>query len=251
MRGVTLPERPILNLLKNRFVVGWGSNEREKHVGHSGGYTRRQTAVGTTNGAGAHNVQIFLLTKDLHVLHVLPGFWHPIDFERALRFALALNRLWVDDSRTLIQKKNMFYRMHRAELCQQSAQMHARSRWQGFDASMERRRARLSSRDTFYGGSRMIKAINVVVHERILYWPFAKYDDFDVAEYADLGRRYYDLNRRIDGRGRSFPRAEQTARVVSREFHRLDQRRRAADRKANLNKIAMWKKQDREKRRRK
>lgn len=97
----------------------------------------------------------------------------------------------------------------------------------------------------------MIKAINVVVHERILYWPFAKYDDFDVAEYAGLGRRYYDLNRRIDGRGRSFPRAEQTARVVSREFHRLDQRRRAADRKANLRKIAMWKKQDRKKRRRK
>ncbi len=166
---------------------------------------------GPANGAGARNVQIFLLTEDLHVLHVLPGFWHPIDFERALRFALALNRLWGGDSRTLIQKKNMFYRMHRAELCQQSAQMHA----------------------------------------RILYWPFAKYDDFDVAEYAGLGRRYYDLNRRIDGRGRSFPRAGQTAPVVSREFHRLDQRRRAADRKANLKKTATRKKQDREKRRRK
>lgn len=228
----------MLNLLKSRFVVAWTNNSKKKYVGNSGGYHRKQTAVGTTNGAGGRNVQIFILSKDLHVLHALPGFWHPVDFERALRFGLALNRLWEDESRTTMQKMNMFYRMQMAELRMQPDELVARSQWQRFDQRAEQRKHRLSPRDTITdadGG--FLKPINQIVHERMVYYPLVPFADFDTAAFADLGLGYYDLNRRVDGKGRGFWHANRTnrlrartERIASEKLRKLRLKRRKSER---------------------
>ena len=89
--------------------------------------------VGTTNGAGAANVQTFVLSPDLVVLHVLPGFWHPEDYVAELEFSKALCRLWQDEGRTRGQKNDMFRRMQLTELRYQEPVMYARCDWQGFD----------------------------------------------------------------------------------------------------------------------
>lgn len=215
---MTLPEPAVLDLLKKKFVVGWVNNQKKKYVGVSGGYHRRQHAVGTTNGAGARNVQIFMLSKDLRVLHALPGFWHPVDFERALRFGLALDRLWRDDSRTEMQRKNMFYRMQRAEQRMRPMAMRARSQWQRFDESHERNRNRQKPRDTLVvmnpnGGWARIKTIDEIVHDRMVFYPFVPFAKFDTASFADLGRPRYDLNRKVDRGSTGFWYAERNNRI--------------------------------------
>ena len=56
----------------------------------------KQCAVGTTNGAGGHNVQIFVLSPDGVVLHALPGFWHPEDLVRELTGWICIRVTWAD-----------------------------------------------------------------------------------------------------------------------------------------------------------
>ena len=84
---MSLPQEPTFSLLKDHFVVGWKNIDREDFVGSSHGYTCAQKAVGTTNGAGPRNTQMFVLSSDGVVLHCLPGFWHPEDLAHELRFA--------------------------------------------------------------------------------------------------------------------------------------------------------------------
>ena len=73
---MSLPKEPVFSKLQSDFVVGWRNIIAADSVGESFGYTCDQPAVGTTNGAGPHNVQLFVLSPDLTVLHALPGFWH-------------------------------------------------------------------------------------------------------------------------------------------------------------------------------
>ena len=82
---MSLPHQAVYPMLKSDFVLGWKNIIREDYVGRSHGYTSRQTSVGTTNGAGPHNVQIFVLSPELVVLHALPGFWHPEPRRRSTR----------------------------------------------------------------------------------------------------------------------------------------------------------------------
>ena len=74
-------------LLKSDFVVGWKNIQREDYVGASHGYTCEQPAVGTTNGAGPRNTQMFVLSPGGVVLHALPGFWHPDELAAELHFS--------------------------------------------------------------------------------------------------------------------------------------------------------------------
>src|SRR5687767_15719283 len=102
-------------MLRERFVVGWHNIWREPYVGQSHGYSRHQMVVGTTNGAGGRNMQIFVLSPDLVVLHALPGFWHPEDFAQELRFAEALAAVWADSTLTRAQKDRLFRAVQLAE----------------------------------------------------------------------------------------------------------------------------------------
>ena len=123
--------------LRDDFVCGWTNIRRESYVGYSLGYSPRQGAVGTTNGAGAHNVQILMLAGDGVVVHALPGFWHPEDLARELDFARVVHRLWTDAGKTQAQKRRIFDRLHEIELRKLSDASIARSDWQLFDRQAE------------------------------------------------------------------------------------------------------------------
>jgi hypothetical protein len=228
---VSLSQEPVFSLLKSDFVVGWKNIITEKYVGESFGYTCDQTAVGTTNGAGPHNVQIFVLSPDLTVLHALPGFWHPEDLAQELRFAEVLNRLWQDKSRNRAQKNEMFSRLQLAEYKNHSVATTLRSSWQGFDAKNEQqRREGGKQRDTFLTsadgavrerrGRPVMKPINQLVHERMAQRPFVKFEDFDIAQFADYGRILYDNNRKVDGPGEVFMTPRKVAKAQQREERR-------------------------------
>ncbi len=235
---MSLPKEPVFSLLKSDFVVGWKNIITEKYVGESFGYTCDQTAVGTTNGAGPHNIQIFVLAPDLTVLHALPGFWHPKDLAQELEFSQVLHRLWKDKGRSRSQKNAMFARLQLAEYKNHSQATTIRSSWQGFDARNEHKRLQGGKqRDTFLTsadgsvrerrGRPRMKPINQLVHERMAQRPFVKFEDFDVAVFADYGRILYDNNRKVDGRGEVF----MTPRKVDRQKQREEKRRKGRERK--------------------
>jgi hypothetical protein len=228
----------VFSKLKSDFVVGWRNIITEKYVGESFGYTCDQTAVGTTNGAGPHNVQIFVLAPDLTVLHALPGFWHPEDLAQELEFSKTLHRLWNDNGRSRQEKDVMFAQLQLAEPKNHSKTTTIRSSWQGFDAKNEQKRRDAGhTRDTFLTsvdgsvaerrGRPKMKPINQLVHERMAQRPFVKFKDFDVAVFADYGRILYDNNRRVDGRGAVF----MTPRKVEKQKQRQDRRRVGRERK--------------------
>lgn len=207
-----------MTLLKSDFVVGWSNIKKTDYVGYSKGYSKKHCAVGTTNGSGSHNVQIFVLAPDQTVIHALPGFWSPSDLARELRFAKTLLRLWNDESRDLAQKKDMYRRLQLAEVRYQPAETFALSAWQGFDSRREHQElAKTGERDTImavdqlstevYAGveqQTQMKPINMVAHERMAARPFVPFAEFDVAEFIDYGLLHYDLNARHN-KGKPFP----------------------------------------------
>ncbi|MCB9890222.1 MAG: hypothetical protein H6832_06515 [Planctomycetes bacterium] len=203
---MTLPESAVLDVLADDFVVGWEDIRDEDFCGVSSGYNKRQTAVGTTNGAGGRNVQIFVLSPDERVLLLLPGFWHPDDLLHELSFAKVLHRLWADDTKPLAEKVRLWRRLHAREPMTHSVAMRARSDWQSFDRSTELAKARTSYRDSITegdNGETRLLAIDELVHQRMVHRPFVPYARFDIENFVDYGRRYYDLNRGHD-RGKVF-----------------------------------------------
>jgi hypothetical protein len=210
---VSLPDDAVYPILKHDFVLGWKNIRREDYVGASFGYTKSHSCVGTTNGAGSHNVQIFVLSPDLVVLHALPGFWHPEDLARELQFAKVLLRLWEDDTRTDAEKRAMYRRLQLTELRYQPAAMYARSDWQEFDKTREGSALAGKDRDTFRhtkdgkvkrsaSGAPILKALNVLTHERMAQRPFLKFEEFDFARFIDYGRKFYDNNLGVSRRGK-------------------------------------------------
>lgn len=237
---MTLPDENVLGLLKSSFVVGWKNIEREEHVGQSHGYGRMHTAVGTTNGAGGSNVQIFVLSPDRVVLHALPGFWHPEDLAAELQFALVVDRLWRDDTRTRAEKEQMFASMHARELRTQSEDTTARSEWQGFDKSRELRLAASKNGDELdtvvvgRDGGMEMKPLNILMRERMSVRPFVAFADFDVDEYVRYGRKYYDNNSGHDKGGKVFSVAERLREKRNRDERReklLEERRQRRNKK--------------------
>ena len=230
MRGVSLPTEPVFSDLKNNWVVAWKNIIKENYVGDSHGYTADDTAIGTSNGAGPTNTQILMISPDGVVLHALPGFWHPEDLAREMKFALELWDVWKNDDLTAEQKNELFAAKQIEAWKSHPRETTLRSRWQGFDAKNEHKRAAMGiERDTIKGApvqrkltedeqaevsklmSEMrkvqeapkleMKPINQLVHERMSVRPFVKYEEFDVAEFADYGRSYYDNNKKVDGEG--------------------------------------------------
>ena len=113
---MTLPDDEVLTFLDDNFVLGTKNIQKELHVGLSHGYSPKQSAVGTTNGAGGRNVQFVVMAPDETVLHVLPGFWHKEDLLTELRFALELDKLYRSESITMRRKLEMLPLMHQAHL---------------------------------------------------------------------------------------------------------------------------------------
>ncbi len=213
---MSLPTKQVFSQLEDDWIVGWHNIEHESHIGMSHGYTDKQTSIGTTNGAGPHNIQIFMLSPDLVVLQALPGFWHPEDLARELRFGKKMLTLWQDDKLSRAEKKRQFCSMQLAELKSQPMVTYERSGWQDFDMRAEHGRYQAGmKRDTFLCnadgsvktnglGKPVMKPVNQLVHERMAKRPFKQYSKFDIIAFADYGTAYYDNNLRVDGKGKSF-----------------------------------------------
>jgi len=231
---VTLPNEDVIDILNNRFVLVHRNIEKDEHVGMSHGYKPSQCAVGTTNGAGARNVQFMILAADETVLHALPGFWHAEDLIPELQLAFEINRLYVDPSKTRRAKAQMYEMLHKTHMRRYGAAAAQRGYWQSFDRAMEMMRVQTEDRDTFKttaSGASVLKSVPEVIHDRMLQRRFKKLADFDLEQFVDYGRPYYDNNRR--DKGKKFTRAAKTNRKRdARKAKELKAAMAAASRKA-------------------
>jgi hypothetical protein len=199
---VSLSQEPALSALKNYFVCGTKDITDEPYAGESGRHDNFGNAVVTTNGAGPHNLQLFMMTSDGVILNVLPGYWAPQDLVTEMALAEQLNRVWVSPQYSRQQKDYLFKQMHLNHIKQHPKAMVARSHLQGFDAMYEGEK---SSSD-FIRDKTLVKYVNgqphypgnafkttdEVMHERIANHPFENYDRFNVAAFADYGKWRYD-----------------------------------------------------------
>jgi hypothetical protein len=238
LRGVTLPNEEVMELLRTKFLVGTRNIERDSHVGLSHGYACNQTAVGTTNGAGGRNVQMLVLSADETVVHALPGFWHAEDLLVELQLALEVHRLHVAEDLSPASKLAMFKVLHRSHLRRHGEGMASRSEWQGFDRAHEAQRAQTEARDTFIvarDGTKTLKSIPQLVHDRMVARPFQRLSEFGLASFVDYGRPFYDNNEGLD-RGRAFPQAVKANQKREQELEK--ERERAALEAAKAEKAA-------------
>jgi len=198
---VSLSNEPVFSLLKDQFICGYKDIEGKGYAGSSGKHLPTGQAVDTSNGAGPHNIQIFVLAADGTVLHCLPGYWHAEDLATELQFAQQLNKVWQDQKLSIQQKDQLFSQMQLAHLKDHSRAERNRSHMQGFDVLFEKDH-RLASTDVFYHNpidprtgkldNRLVKTTDVIMHERMAARPFEPYKMFDTAVYSDYGKPMYD-----------------------------------------------------------
>lgn len=228
---MTLPNDDVINYLDNRFILAHHNIKKEEHVGMSHGYKPTQSAVGTTNGAGPRNVQFLILASDETVLHALPGFWHAEDLVNELQLAFEINRLYLDEGKTDEQKGQMYAMLHKTHLRRYGRAAKRRGQWQGFDRWAEMNRVQFEDRDTFRKtatGELELKSVVDVIHDRMLDRRFKKLDEFDLEEFVDYGRAFYDNNRHE--KGKTFSDAAKATR--KREAEMAKERAKAAANKA-------------------
>lgn len=209
---MSLSTDPTFALLRNDFVCGFKDISNKHYAGASGKHEPDGNAVETTNGAGPHNLQMFILSPDGTVLHCLPGYWCSQDLANELRFAQELNKVWVDPGLSRDQKNKLFRQMQLAHAHEHSQAERGRSHLQGFDVQYEAQH-RLYNTDVFYDPQavdptgkkitpRAVKTADLIFHERMANRPFEHYDKFDVAVFSDYGKPMYDKHedfRQADG----------------------------------------------------
>jgi hypothetical protein len=190
-------------MLKNDFVCGYKDISRARYAGSSGKHMPNGNAVDTTNGAGPHNIQMFILSADGTVLTCLPGYWHSEDLASELDFAKQLNLIWTNPDLTREEKDATFRQMQLGHISEHSKALQKRSEFQSFDAQFEVQKrywttdtiANRNLIDPRSGGRPLpgaMKTTDVIMHERMAARPFERYEDFDVAAFADYGKQKYD-----------------------------------------------------------
>lgn len=170
-------------------------------------------AVDTTNGAGPHNIQIFMLAADGTVLNVLPGYWNPKDLVIEMNLAAQLNKVWLDKSFTRAEKDRIFQDMHIAHTLEHPPDMVLRSRMQSFDIEYESRKAHSDAVRApqvvqswhaagLHAPAQAFKTTDVLMHDRMAQHGFQNYENFDVARFCDYGQPRYDKHEDyIDAKG--------------------------------------------------
>jgi hypothetical protein len=204
---VSLSQEPALSTLKNYMVCGYKDISGEPYAGMSGRHDRDGNAVQTTNGAGPHNIQMFIMSGDGTVLTCLPGYWAPQDLVYEVQFANQLNKVWTDPHLSRAQKDQTFTQLHLAHSEQHPRGMVSRSHLQGFDAMFEAQKLNsdaiknptmLASYESWGPNAnghfpmQAFKTTDVLMHERMAKRPFVAYNRFDVAAYSDYGKWQYD-----------------------------------------------------------
>ena len=202
---MSLSQEPANTALKKYFVCGVKDITDEPYCGMSGSHGNFGNAVTTTNGAGAHNIQLFMMDPDGTVLNVLPGYWNPQDLVYEMQFASQLDQVWQNQKLSKGQKDTMFAQMHMEHIAQHPRSMAQRSHLQGFDAKFEADH-RLATTDTIknrqlamqYASSgqhvpmQLFKTTDEIMHERVAKQPFVNYTNFDVVSFSDYGLQKYD-----------------------------------------------------------
>ncbi len=202
---MSLSQDPAFTALKNYFVCGTQDISNEPYCGISGKHEINGKAINTTNGAGPHNIQMFMLSADGTVLTCAQGFWNTQDLVQEMGLANELNKVWLNPSISRGQKNQMFRQMHMAHATQHSAATRGRSHLQSFDAKFEAKN-RLHSSDLILNPSlaaqatikgtkipwEAFKTTDQLMHERMAQHPFERYTQFDVAHFVDYGRQKYD-----------------------------------------------------------
>jgi hypothetical protein len=202
---VSLSQEPAFSTLKNDLICGSRDITGEPYAGMSGRHDKFGNAVSTSNGAGPHNVQMFLLSADGTVLTCLPGYWAPEDLVTEVGFAKQLNQVWQNKQLSTAQKDAMFTQMHLAHERQHSPAMRNRSHMQGFDAMYEAeahpggdtiREPQIISacleQNIHHFPQEAFKTTDMIMHERMAKRPFQSYDHFDTASFANYGKWRYD-----------------------------------------------------------
>ena len=196
---MSLSSDPSFSLIKSDFVCGYRNIVDMPWAGDSGIHPIDGGAVTTTNGAGPHNIQIFVLNQQGMVLTCLPGYWESHDLAYELKFAETLNDVWNDKTLTLAQKKEQYSKMHLAHIADHPAAMKKRSEMQGFDKKYEFD-TRPTTSDTILAreggpakfGGIIFKTTDQIFHERLAKQPFVTYNEFDVTSFSDYGKHKYD-----------------------------------------------------------
>lgn len=203
---MSLSQEPVFSALKNKFICGAKDIENEPYCGVSGRHAPDGQGIITTNGAGPHNLQLFVLAPDGTVLHCMPGYWAPQDLMQELSLANELYQVWRDPHLNQAQKNQKFTQMQLAHISQHPADMSRRSRMQGFDQKYEARHRpyksdtvrdpKLAIQALQSGDNKLLnqafKTTDVIMHERLALRPFKPYEQFDVAQYTDYGRQKYE-----------------------------------------------------------
>lgn len=205
---MSLSEEPITSILKDEFVCGTKDITGLPYAGRSGMHAVDGQAINTTNGAGPHNLQLFVMAPDGTVLHCLPGFWNAEDLATELDFAMQLYGVYQNPQLSRAQKNQYFTSMQLNHVQQHSPKMVRRSRMQGFDQKYEAKN-RLHQSDTIKDvnlaaasvsktmmspmqANQAFKTTDQIMHERMAQRPFVKYEQFDVAAFSDYGRPLYE-----------------------------------------------------------
>ncbi len=205
---MSLSSEPILAKLQSEFVCGTRDIANEPYCGVSGRHAPGGKAIKTSNGAGPHNLQLFMLAPDGTVLHCLPGYWAPQDLAHELDLGSDLYRVWKNPSLSRGQKNRLFSQMQLAHMQEHPPDMVMRSKMQSFDQKFEAKH-RVYQSDTVKNPQLAIQALQTndprmlrdafkttdeILHERMAQRPFVPYEKFDVAAYSDYGRQKYDKN---------------------------------------------------------
>lgn len=205
MRAVSLSEEPAFSILKDELVCGYRDISKEPWAGYSGKHEVGGNAINTSNGAGPHNLQTFIMASDGTVLTCLPGYWAPQDLVYEIDFASRLNDIYANPKYGPAQRRLMFRSMHLAHIKEHPHDMSKRSHMQHFDQNYEAEH-RLRTTDTIKesvkatlgDGSNVpsdaFKTTDILMHERMAKRPFLAYAEFDTARYSDYGRPQYDKN---------------------------------------------------------
>jgi hypothetical protein len=203
---VSLSQEPVFDMLKSNFVVGVRDITGQPWAGASGQHAFNDSATGTTDGAGPHNIQMFVLAPDGTVIHCLPGYWAPKDLAFELQFAEQLYKVYRDTNMSLDEKRKLAGAMQLDHIKKHSVAMQVRSRMQPFDAKFELARndddhtvirppvvGKLLALSGFKLAG-IVKSTDEIMHERMAKQPFVSYENFDVASFSDYGKQFYDRN---------------------------------------------------------
>lgn len=192
---MTLSNPQVIDALNSNFVSGWRNIEgKTSYAGRSNKHMPENPAINVNTCAGHHNVQMFFMSSDRKVLHVLPGYWQPKDFLAETKLALELDRIYRSKSLSIADRNSQYLDSHLKHAYSHDRNLTKGARLVNFDRKfVQRRGVKDFQRKALFKGSGL-KHADQVVHERMAERPFISFDRFDVARYIRMGRKRYQYN---------------------------------------------------------